>query len=115
MANERYLGKIYTKLGLVTSGIDLLIDCTKIANNSKYSEEKKNQEIAKKFAGAATSTYAGFKWAKYISKLISILKKRTPIGIVCGFVIDCVLSYYLGKTSDDITEELLQKIFDFFE
>ena len=109
LANEKYLGKIYTKLGLVTSGIDLLIDCTKIANNSKYSEEKKNQEITKKLAGDATSTYAGLKGAKYISKLISILKKRTPNGIVCGFAIDCALFYYLGKTSDDITEELLQK------
>ena len=83
----------------------------KLGDNS---DEKKTQEITKKVIGAGTSTAVGLKCAKYIGKFITALRKTTPLPIIGGFFLDCVLSYYLGKTTDDITEELIPKAFDCF-
>ncbi len=75
--------------------------------------KKKGQEITKKLGGAATSTAFGIKAAKYIAKGIKILRSKTGIGIIGGFALDCIFSYLLGKSTDDLTEDLLQKIFDY--
>ena len=114
LTNQAYISKIYVKFGIASTGIDLYVDCMKIVDNKNYSDEKKTQEITKKVIGAGTSTAVGLKCAKYIGKFITALRKTTPLPIIGGFFLDCVLSYYLGKTTDDITEELIQKAFDCF-
>ena len=113
LGTESYLKKIYGNFGLAATGIDLFVDCVKIARDNKISDEKKGQEITKKLGGAATSTAVGIKAAKYIAKGIKILRSTTGIGIIGGFALDCIFSYLLGKTTDDLTEDLLQKIFDY--
>ena len=35
------------------------------------------------------------------------------ITIIGGFALDDVLSYFIGKTIDDVTEALIQKVFDY--
>ena len=114
LANEAYLRKIYAKLGLVATSIDVLVDCIKIAKNDNFSDQQKGQEITKKIVGNATATAVGMKSAKLLAKFIKICRKTNLVSIVAGFALDCILSYYLGKTTDDITEELLQKAFDYF-
>ena len=93
---------------MAATGIDLFLDC-KIAKNNKYSDEKKGQEITKKVAGALTFTAVGLKAAKYVTKVIKIF----GVTIIGGFALDCFLSYMIGKTTDDLTEELIQKAFDY--
>ena len=56
LGTESYLKKIYGNFGLAATGIDLFVDCVKIARDNKMSDEKKGQEITKKLGGAATST-----------------------------------------------------------
>ena len=114
LSNEVYLKKIYAKLGLAATAIDVLADSIKIANNDDYSDQQKTQEITKKIAGNAASTASGFKVSKYIAKVIKILRKTNLISIIGGFALDIVLSYYIGQTTDEITENLLQKVFDYF-
>ena len=113
LSTESYLKKIYGKFGLAATGIDWFVDCIKISRNDKFSEEKKVQEISKKVAGAATSTAVGIKATKYITKIIKILRSTTGLTVIGGFALDCLFSYYLGKTTDDLTEELIQKIIDY--
>ena len=113
LSNEAYIKKIYAKLGLAATTIDVLADCIKIAKNDHYSDQQKNQEISKKIIGNVTSTAVGMKTGKYVTKLIKILRSSNLITVVAGFAIDIVLSYYIGQTTDDLTEELLQKVFDY--
>ena len=115
LSNERYLKNIYGKLGLAAAGIDLFIDCLKIAKNNNMSDKKKEQEITKKVSGTVTATVVGYKTAKYVTKLIKILRSSSGLSIIGGFALDIVLSYLIGKTTDDVTELLKQKIFDLIE
>ncbi len=115
LGNESYLKNIYGKLGLAATGIDLFVDCLKIAKNNKMSDKKKEQEITKKVAGTVTATVVGIKTAKYVAKVIKILRSSNGLTVIGGFALDCFLSYSIGKTTDDVTEILIQKIFDLIE
>ena len=113
LSNEAYLKKIYAKFGLAATAVDVLADCINIAQNDSYSDQKKGQEITKKIAGNAAGTAVGAKLAKYIPKLIKIMRSCNLITIIGGFALDVVLSYFIGQTTDDVTEALIQKVFDY--
>ena len=74
---------------------------------------KKRTRNNKKIRRSSNINCRWIKAAKYIAKGIKILRSTTGIGIIGGFALDCIFSYLLGKTTDDLTEDLLQKIFDY--
>ena len=73
----------------------------------------KKKDKTKKIAGNAAGTAVGAKLAKYIPKLIKIMRSCNLITIIGGFALDVVLSYFIGQTTDDVTEALIQKVFDY--
>lgn len=130
LCNENYIKNIYGKFGIVTSSIECLISCVLIVKNDKFNNEEKIRDLTKEIVGTAGSIGVGKiaekgigKISKCFPKLLKILLKTsklvlpkfTPIGILGGFAIDCILSYLVTKITKETLEELIQKIFDYFE
>ena len=113
----------------MTSPIECYISCILIVKNDNLNEEEKIKELTKKLVGTAGSMYVSANKtiqkgiSKFVPKLLKILKrttnlllpKFTPIGVIGGFAIDCCLSYLVPKMTEYIIENLLDKIFDYFE
>ena len=130
LGSENYIKNIYGKLGIVTSSIECLTSCVYIAKNDNLNNEEKIKDLTTEIVGTAGSIGVGKivakgigKISKFCPKLLKILLKTskivlpkfTPIGILGGFAIDCILSYLVSKITEETLEELIQKVYDYFE
>lgn len=130
LCNQNNIKKFYAKFGIVTSTIDSFTNCVLIITNDKLNIEEKIKDVTKNILGTAGSIGVGIKTGKTIEKIskcipkfikilqktskLSFLAKFTPLGFIGGFAFDSILSYLVTNLTEDITESIIQKIYDIF-